>query len=435
MLKVFLVLILIFNVYLNGKYCLLPIMPNEGDIIICDNACINCNIICNTINQCFRIKIYSSALNTTIQCNGENSCFESKIYIGNTGYYPNNYNESNFKRNNFDTINIDCSNKLGCTKSRIIINGNFTNNLTLNADAYEQDSFKDSSLNVTIYDNSYFNLNCGQSRANCDGTKYLCRSGSCLCNGNIYGNTQGCVGLSNGIISPTPSPTLIPTTFPTDTSQTPTLSPTILTISPSITPTETPTDSPTIEPTFYPTKLPSKVTQYPINSPTINPSILPTLTPSVFPTNSPSLNPTHTPSISPSLLPINIPSNMTTTNFIYFPTNISLIPIDNTIILKQILSNQQNTVLIKSIIIILTFFFGFLCTFIGLYILYNKIKQNIRESNEDLRGLGSSMPKPVYQLPSNTGRKHTKTIPSIVLPKSLQSSMDISNVEIIYRDN
>ena len=298
-----------------------PIIPRENEIIVCNNKCSICVVHCPGFRQCWRTRIYSGALNTIIKCDGEQSCGESQIYVGKTGNYPEKFDHTTFERNLYHHASIDCSAKLGCVKATIVVDGNFRDDLSLNADGNGEDSFKAASLDVAMYDGQTFNLFCGLVRANCEGSLYTCRGGSCLCNDNPLTNNGGCQGIAS-ITTASRAPTSTPTNQPSHI-------PTIGTISPTAAPTE-PTEQPTAAPTKAPSKTPSKAPTKNTESPTPaskNPTKSPTIAPSTAPTTNPTRS-TNNPTLS-SETPTNIPTEAPTpapTNGTDSPTVITTQP-------------------------------------------------------------------------------------------------------------
>ena len=207
--KVGLIFILIFwdiicsqtSNYLND--CLTSFVPSFGNIIICDNKCERCHIICSLPSQCKNIKIYSSAQYTSIYCNGNYACQNSEIHIGNINdiYLPNNYNQMRFNRDKYKDINIECNGMESCSKITFYINGNFIGNNNINADSDGKFSLKDGLIDVSLMENQIFNINCGNSNKNCEGTSYICKGGLCYCN-NIFRNVMdGCSSFKNYVIN------------------------------------------------------------------------------------------------------------------------------------------------------------------------------------------------------------------------------------------
>ena len=184
---------------LYGNICLHVIKPLINDIIICDNTCDTCNIICSDTNQCQNIHVYSGALTTNINCFGEGSCINSVLYVGQHFFvYPNGYTSSNFGRINYNILQIICTGKSACVGMRTHINGNFKFGGILNADSNGHDSFKDAYLYVSLLETQVFNLLCGLNVNNCYGsTQYICNSGNCQCNGETTHLSGGCVVLKD----------------------------------------------------------------------------------------------------------------------------------------------------------------------------------------------------------------------------------------------
>ena len=194
--------VLLFSFFISFIHCNTimtcnDIIPEHNSVIICNNTCINCNILCNNNNNCNSIKIYSGALNTNIMCQSKNACENSQIYIGNTGIYPEFYDENYFTRIMYNSAYIYCTgNGPACVKLMLNINGNFNNNVYLYANESElrsNDYLKDAVISVTIHETQYFDLICGDSFKNCGGnTIYNCFGGNCFCNGVFKGTEGGC---------------------------------------------------------------------------------------------------------------------------------------------------------------------------------------------------------------------------------------------------
>ena len=195
-------LILIYNInVMYSDNCLTPISPSSQNIIICDNTCNFCNIICDSIHQCNSINIYTGALNTNVNCYGEGSCSNVIIYAGtNFNKYPPGYTPNNFDRISYNFIQVTCTSTTSCSGMRLYINGNFVNGGVLNADSNGLTSFSQGYLQVSLLETQIFNLLCGNNINNCPGARYICIKGNCQCNGETRGLNAGCSALSNNFI-------------------------------------------------------------------------------------------------------------------------------------------------------------------------------------------------------------------------------------------
>ena len=198
--KIFLlvyIVIIISCIKLINSECGLNIKPSNDDIIICDNKCNTCGIICDNDAQCKNIKIYSGASTTIIECSGIDSCQNSLIFVGSNQNNNNNNNESNiFYQNQYNSVIIFCRGTASCKNINVTIIGNFINGGLLSAySAVGVDHFQISSLSVNIFADQLFQLECGDNISSCLDTKYICKSGTCKCNG------MGCSSLLSGMIS------------------------------------------------------------------------------------------------------------------------------------------------------------------------------------------------------------------------------------------
>ena len=162
------------------------ITPDKEDTVICDNTCMNCNIICDNTAKCDKLMVYSGANNTRIECSKIDACKDSMIFIGDTGNYPNNYNSNNFNGIQNYT-EIICSDKAACNSMNIEISGYFEYGGLVNIIGNQDDIFKDSTLEVNIQtgNDMYFNLDCGQSSTSCGNVAYTCGTANCECDGEI----------------------------------------------------------------------------------------------------------------------------------------------------------------------------------------------------------------------------------------------------------
>ena len=322
-------------------------IPNNN-IIICTNNYNICIIDCSlTSSQCaHEVSVYSGSLNTYILCNNIASCTKMTINIGIPNTYPNDYDINSFngiKQYAF----INCNDIDACKETNIIINSEFTQNVTL--DALNSKSIVQSTLNCSNNQNTCI-LNCGDhDQQSCLQTNYICGKGTCQCFGDSCPQISSFSPTIN-TISPTNKPqTLNPTLNPSKQTIIPTNIPTndpinAPTFNPSVSPVHNPTNNPSKQPSISPTNNPSGFTLFPTNNPsnipsnnpvhqpssnpiinpTSNPSTTPTISPSditLNPTHNPLLSPTNNPSINPTTNPIistKTPSNIPTT----FPSNI-----------------------------------------------------------------------------------------------------------------
>ena len=190
-----LVFIALFLMRINAQNCSTTIFPMESDIIICDNLCDYCTIICDDINQCRFVNIYSGALNTSIYCFGEGSCGNMNIYAGNNfDNYPIGYISDNFTRLNYDSVNIICTGKVSCLGLNVYVDGSYIDGGMLDA-GDDVEGFKDGYLKISILETQIFNLFCGLDTKNCNGAQYRCDNGNCQCNGVTRGVNDGCAAL------------------------------------------------------------------------------------------------------------------------------------------------------------------------------------------------------------------------------------------------
>ena len=174
--------------------CINDIIPSKNDVVICDDSCINCNIICNDNRQCKGTEIYSGAYNTNIYCLDDKVCLDAEIYIGNTGHYPDDYDESHF-----DSIqnitNIVCQSKRSCYGVSVTMEGYFNYGGLIDLIGDADRILEDGELDINIQTNPgyVFDLKCGNNQDSCKNVDYKCHNANCECDGkheNFNGNCQ-----------------------------------------------------------------------------------------------------------------------------------------------------------------------------------------------------------------------------------------------------
>ena len=167
--------------------CNSNIYPNGGnnDIIVCTNKCNECNIFCDSKDQCKgSIKVFSAALVTNIHCTNYNSCEGLNLYLGyNNNYnYPNQYNIDNFT-SIYDSVNIYCTGNIACKAARFYITGNYINGTYIDVSG-NIDNFQDSRLECDLFEHQSCQLKCGNSDRTCKNARFTCFGGICTCIGS-----------------------------------------------------------------------------------------------------------------------------------------------------------------------------------------------------------------------------------------------------------
>ena len=161
------------------------IYPNINDTVVCNyrDFCDrlygniskytmnDCNIICNSSQQCTGIKIYSASLNTNIYCSKEQACKNAQIFIG--------------SRNSMYSVNIICIGNQSCKSMTIGINGYLYYGGSIDLSGFGTQKFQDSILEVSITTKGKynFNLQCGIDKTNCQNVTYKCKDNNCYCEG------------------------------------------------------------------------------------------------------------------------------------------------------------------------------------------------------------------------------------------------------------
>ena len=158
--------------------CNNDIYPSPTDVVICNNSCINCNIICNNAQKCQDIKVYSGAFNTNIYCLKYRACKDAEIYV------MNNFDESNFKSTQ-NVTNVVCDAVQSCMDMNLVMEGYFNYGGSIKLMDYWQ-SFKGSELDININTNvGYgFFLECDTNQLKCYDVMYTCHNSNCECTGN-----------------------------------------------------------------------------------------------------------------------------------------------------------------------------------------------------------------------------------------------------------
>ena len=162
--------------------CGSDIIPSQSDTVICGGYCNDCNIICNGIEVCKKITVYSTADNTNLYCNEHKSCNDANVYFGN-----------NLGLKTYNYSNIICEGKESCRDMNIVVRGYYDFGGSISLIGNEEKMFKASNLEVDINtDFGYgFNLECGSGNENCNNVEYTCDHANCECDGgheNFSGN-------------------------------------------------------------------------------------------------------------------------------------------------------------------------------------------------------------------------------------------------------
>ena len=164
------------NLYPNG---------NTNDTVICTNNCNECNIVCDTKNQCKgkEFKVFSGAFTTNIFCTNDHSCEGASFYIGNSNNYvfPNGYNIDSFT-SIYNSVNINCTGNIACKETKFYINGDYINGC--NIDVHGSANFEGSILQCNLHENESCLLICGDDDNSCNNATLECLGGNCNCDGN-----------------------------------------------------------------------------------------------------------------------------------------------------------------------------------------------------------------------------------------------------------
>ena len=163
--------------------CNNDIFPSQNDVVICDKSCINCNIRCNAPNKCQEIKVYSGAFNTNIYCFRKETCIYAEIYVGDTGNYPDDYDQSHFNSTQ-NVTNISCNGFQSCMHMNLIMEGHFNYGGLIKLMHYSQRFIGNLDINIKTKVGYEFNLECDTDEWNCHDVMYTCHNSNCGCTGN-----------------------------------------------------------------------------------------------------------------------------------------------------------------------------------------------------------------------------------------------------------